>query len=119
MKMAADIETYMLLPYAVEVVPDATTDGGVCYLASHPELPGCMAHGDTPPEALRNLEDARRLYLATLMKRGLEVPQPMSTTVAARVHRQEIIWTHQEVSYPKAKQDEQRLAPEALLVTPS
>jgi len=97
--MAADLETYMHLPYAVEVVPDATTDGGVCYLASHPELPGCMAHGDTPPEALQNLEDARRLYLTTLIKRGLDVPMPKSATGSA-LHRPEIVWIPQEPSYP-------------------
>jgi predicted RNase H-like HicB family nuclease len=99
--MAADIETYMLLPYAVQVVPDATTDGGACYLASHPELPGCMAHGDSPDEALRNLEDARRLYLTTLIKRGLEVPKPHSATGAAPIHRQEISWTAQEPSFAR------------------
>jgi predicted RNase H-like HicB family nuclease len=98
--MAADLDTYMHLPYAVEVVPDATTDGGVCYLASHPELPGCMAHGDTPDEALRNLEDARRLYLTTLIKRGLHVPRPKSATGSA-LHRPEIVWVPQEPSYPK------------------
>ena len=99
--MATDVERHMLQPYAVQVVPDATTDGGVCYLASHPELPGCMAHGDTIDEALQNLEDARRLYLTTLLNRGLEVPKPMSTTAATHMHRQEIIWTPQQPSHPR------------------
>lgn len=99
--MATDIETYMLLPYAVEVVPDTTADGELCYLASHPELPGCMAHGDSPDEALENLEDARSLYLTTLMKRGLPIPRPRSATGSAHLHRQEIVWTHQEPVYPK------------------
>lgn len=94
--MATNIETYMRLPYAVEVVPDATTDGGLCYLAMHPELPGCMAHGDSADEALQNLEDARRLYIMTLLKRGLEVPKPKSMTAATHIARQEIIWTQRQ-----------------------
>jgi len=99
--MTTDVEGYMLLPYAVEVVPDATTEGDVCYLAKHPELPGCMAHGDTTDEALQNLDDARRLYLTTLLNRGLEVPKPESATTATHMHRQEIIWTPQEPSHPR------------------
>lgn len=83
------------LPYAVEVVPDATTDGGVCYLAQHPELPGCMAHGDTPEEALENLEEARSLYIRTLLERGIEVPLPQSTTLTTSIPRQEVIWIQQ------------------------
>jgi predicted RNase H-like HicB family nuclease len=83
--MARDIEDYIQLRYAVEVVPDSTTDGMPCYRASHPELPGCMAHGETPDEALDNLEDAKRLYIETLLVKGLEVPLP--TTAAG------VIWT--------------------------
>ena len=88
----SEIETLMRLPYAIEVVPDTTTDGGLCYLAKHPELPGCMAHGDSEEEALHNLEDARRLYISTLLKRGLKIPKPKSMTSATRPSRQ-IIWT--------------------------
>jgi len=85
----AEVEEFMLLPFAFEVVPDATTEGGTCYVAAHLELPGCMAHGETEQEALRNLDDARRLYIKTLLKRGLPVPRPKPITSAARV---ELIW---------------------------
>lgn len=90
--MTLQVDTYMRLPYAVEVVPDTTTDGALCYLASHPELPGCMAHGDTIEEALENLEDARRLYIATMLKRGLDIPEPRTPTAASEIRR-EVIWT--------------------------
>lgn len=70
------LEQYMELRYAVQVVPDVCTDGTQCYLASYPELPGCMSHGADPEEAIRNLEGARRLYIKTLLKRNLSVPLP-------------------------------------------
>jgi predicted RNase H-like HicB family nuclease len=91
--MARDIEDYIHLRYAVEVVPDSTTDGMPCYRASHPELPGCMAHGETPDEALENLEDAKYLYIETLLVKGLDVPLPSASTGATPTPVQGVVWT--------------------------
>ena len=74
--MESNVNEYMSLPYSTVVVPDVTTDGEPCYMAYHPELEGCMTHGDTPEEALRNLCEARRLYISALLDDGLEVPPP-------------------------------------------
>ena len=62
--------------YATVVVPDVTTDGQPCYRAYHPELEGCMSHGETPGEAVANLSEVTRLYLSSLAKRGLDIPSP-------------------------------------------
>jgi len=62
--------------YSIHVVPDETTDGEPCYLASHPELQGCMSHGLTVDEAITNLEAARELYLTTLGELGQPIPTP-------------------------------------------
>ena len=80
--MEASLEVFVELPYATNVVPDQTTEGSVCYVASHPELPGCMSHGDTPEEAMSNLSEAKKLYIKTLLKKGESVPLPRSSTVA-------------------------------------
>jgi predicted RNase H-like HicB family nuclease len=80
MAVTADLDTLAGLPYAVEVVADTTTDGERCHLASHPELPGCMAHGETAEEAVANLAEARQLYIATLLEHHQEVPLPAATT---------------------------------------
>lgn len=95
--MTDDLEILLRQPYAVEVVPDTTTDGELCYLASHPELPGCLAHGDTVQEALENLEDARRLYISALIERGEEVPNPQTGTSGIVGTRHEIIWEQYEL----------------------
>jgi predicted RNase H-like HicB family nuclease len=65
--------------YSVYVVPDETTDGEQCYLASHPELQGCMSHGRTIDEAVRNLDAARDLYVTTLQQLGQPIPPPPKT----------------------------------------
>jgi predicted RNase H-like HicB family nuclease len=70
------LEEYVSLPYAVVLIPDEDTKGNPCYRAEHPQLPGCMSHGKTPEEAVRNLSDARRLYLQTRIELGLEIPLP-------------------------------------------
>lgn len=65
----------MTLPYAVRVEEDHC-DGQICYMAYHPELPGSMAQGNTPEEAVASLKEARADYIRVLLKRGLEIPLP-------------------------------------------
>lgn len=60
MKELAD---YFSLPYMTYIIPDEGVDGKAYYRAEHPQLPGCMSHGQTPEEAFKNLADARRLYI--------------------------------------------------------
>ncbi len=63
--------------YMTVVAKTVTTAGEACYLAMHPELPGCMASGSTENEAEENLSDARELYLSVLERRGIPTPSPM------------------------------------------
>ncbi len=46
------------------------------FIAEVPELPGCMAHGSTQEEALRNVNDAMGLWVDTARERGRTVPEP-------------------------------------------
>jgi predicted RNase H-like HicB family nuclease len=41
-----------------------------------PELAGCMAHGKTRPEAIRQAEAAIRLWIKTAKEDGVEIPRP-------------------------------------------
>ena len=45
------------------------------YIVDVPELPGCMAHGATRPEAIKNAEDAIKFWIKTAKADGLEIPQ--------------------------------------------
>lgn len=76
---------YLCDPYSIFVVPEVTTDDEPCYLAYHPELEGCMSHGSTPEEALRNLKEVTELYISTLLEKGLEVPAPQGIGITWEV----------------------------------
>ena len=46
------------------------------FIAEVPELPGCMAHGKTPEDALKNVKDAIQLWIDTAREFGDSVPEP-------------------------------------------
>jgi predicted RNase H-like HicB family nuclease len=46
------------------------------FIAEVPELPGCMAHGDTQEKALKNAKDAIKLWIDTAMEFGDLIPEP-------------------------------------------
>jgi predicted RNase H-like HicB family nuclease len=46
------------------------------YIAEVPELPGCMAHGKSPADALANAQDAMDLWLNTAKEFGRAIPAP-------------------------------------------
>jgi len=46
------------------------------YIAEVPELPGCMAHGNSHEDALSNVKEAMILWLEVAQDRGLSVPAP-------------------------------------------
>jgi predicted RNase H-like HicB family nuclease len=46
------------------------------YLAEVPELPGCMAHGDTQEAALAHVKEAVELWIETAREFGDPIPEP-------------------------------------------
>ncbi|MGI9105621.1 MAG: type II toxin-antitoxin system HicB family antitoxin [Pyrinomonadaceae bacterium] len=46
------------------------------FIAEVPELPGCMAHGDTQAAALANANEAIQLWIDTAEEFGDPVPEP-------------------------------------------
>jgi len=46
------------------------------FVAEVPELPGCMAHGDTQAAALANANEAVQLWIDTAQEDGITVPEP-------------------------------------------
>lgn len=46
------------------------------FIAEVPELPGCMAHGDTQEAALSHAREAIQLWIDTAKEFGDPVPQP-------------------------------------------
>jgi predicted RNase H-like HicB family nuclease len=46
------------------------------YVAEVPDLAGCNAHGETPEEALREVQIAMGLWLEVAREIGLPIPEP-------------------------------------------
>ncbi len=46
-----------------------------------PSLPGCISHGKTKGEALANIKEAIRGYIAALQEDGLAVPEERFDTL--------------------------------------
>ena len=46
------------------------------FVAEVPELPGCMAHGNSQEAALKNVNDAMSLWIHTAKEDGRPVPSP-------------------------------------------
>lgn len=49
------------------------------FIAEVPELPGCMADGKTPEEALRNVSVVIFEWLETAQMIGREIPEPVGS----------------------------------------
>ena len=63
------------------IVIEKDEDGA--YIATVPQLPGCVSEGKTRKEALRNVKDAIEGYLESLRKHKEPVPPPISEDIVA------------------------------------
>jgi len=61
--------------YPIEVRPLADEDGGG-WLATFPDLPGCMGDGDTPEHAIIDGYAAAQAWLAVAAEHGDPIPAP-------------------------------------------
>ena len=67
------LEYYLSLPYRMEVVPDQAEGG---YVASYPDLPGCLTYADTLAELADMAEDAKRVWLEAALAEGGTIKEP-------------------------------------------
>lgn len=67
------LEEYLSLPYKMEIVPDVDEGG---YAVSYPDLPGCLSVGDTIAEAIKNAEDAKKVWLEAALESGVAINKP-------------------------------------------
>lgn len=69
-------------PYPLIVEPLTAEDGGG-FLASVPDLPGCMSDGETPEAAVRNVQDAISAWIEAARQMGRAVPAPRAKLAVA------------------------------------
>jgi antitoxin HicB len=68
----AEVERRLRLPYHRVIFGDPV-DGS---MGEVPELPGCYMSGDTPAEALSNLEQAMATWIESSLSSGDPIPDP-------------------------------------------
>ena len=59
--------------------------GTTSYGAHVPDLPGCVAVGETKEEAVTLIREAIKLHLDALRQDGVAIPPPMSTSEVVEV----------------------------------
>lgn len=68
-----DIGYYDALPYTITIRKDDEGD----FVSRIAELPGCIAHGDSPSSALENLRVVQRLWVEEALSAGNQtIPEP-------------------------------------------
>ena len=69
------LNDYLALSYRMEIVKDSDEGG---FVASYPDLPGCITCGETGEEALKNALDAKKAWLEAALEENIEIPEPDS-----------------------------------------
>ncbi|MBR4382070.1 MAG: type II toxin-antitoxin system HicB family antitoxin, partial [Selenomonadaceae bacterium] len=67
-----NLEYYMSLPYEEHVIP--SPEGG--FVATVPDLPGCITQADTRLEVVEMIEDAKRCWLSAALEDEDDIPEP-------------------------------------------
>jgi predicted RNase H-like HicB family nuclease len=71
----AQVEHYANLPY--KVIIERCDDQGTYYVARVVELPDLLMIGDTPEEAIAELESVKRDWMKTYLELGNKMPEPL------------------------------------------
>lgn len=69
------LNDYLAMNYRMEIVEDKDEGG---FVVSFPELPGCIACGETAESAVANALDAKRAWLEAAIEDGAEINEPNS-----------------------------------------
>jgi predicted RNase H-like HicB family nuclease len=72
-----DLNHYLGLPYAIEIMPDEDY-----YFARVLELPGCLTYADTLEKLSPMIEDAMRDWIEGSLENGEDIPEPLQRSDA-------------------------------------
>lgn len=64
-----------LQDYRIVITPLSQDEGGG-FFAEVPDLPGCHSDGETPHEALTNVQDAFEEWIDSMQSMGASIPEP-------------------------------------------
>lgn len=76
-EIETEVQRRLRMPYH-RVITGEPVEG---YLGEVPELPGCLTAGETPAEALANLDEAIAALLEAALKNSIPIPDPAAGPV--------------------------------------
>lgn len=79
-----DLEYYSNLPYTILLEQDEDNEE-TYWVARVVELPHCLIDGDTPEEAIREIEEVKRDWIKSNLERGLKIPEPVSHKYSGQI----------------------------------
>lgn len=78
-----DLEYYSKLPYTI--ILERHDDQGSYWVARVAELPYCLIHGNTPEEAIREIEDVKIDWIKSNLEDGLPIPEPVQRKYSGEI----------------------------------
>lgn len=71
-----DLNYYLNLNYDIKL-RKLTGEEGSGWFAEIPLLPGCISDGETPEEAITNINDAKKCWVEACLELGRSIPEPL------------------------------------------
>lgn len=104
MTMEKNLDYYARLPYTIilEQHDDADTPYWVARVA---ELPHCLITGDTPVEALKEIEEVKLDWIKSNLEDGLPIPEPRPHKYSGQVRLRMPPSLHQHLVYLASAED--------------
>lgn len=102
--MKKNIDYYAKLPYTIilERHDDADTPYWVARVA---ELPHCLITGDTPMEALKEIDEVKLDWIESNLEDGLPIPEPKPHKYSGQIRLRIPPSLHQHLVYLARAQD--------------
>jgi len=72
-----DLSHYLNLNYEIKIRKLSEEEGGG-WFAEIPLLPGCISDGETPEEAILNINDAKKCWIETSLELERPIPEPIT-----------------------------------------
>lgn len=69
------LNDYLAMSYRMEIIEDKDEGG---YVASYPDLPGCITCGETIENAVANAIDAKTAWIEAALEEGIRIQEPDS-----------------------------------------
>jgi len=96
-KLTKDLEYYAKLPYTI--ILERYDDQGGYWVARIVELPFCLIHGNTPEEALKEIEEVKLDWIQSNLEDGRPIPEPVDHQYSGEIRMRMPPTLHRLLTY--------------------